>query len=72
LTPEGVWQLRDAGRWHATRSWAPRRLGDNGEVTLELEIAPSLEAGTSWIDIVAAGQSAQVQARLPLHWTWNP
>jgi hypothetical protein len=23
-------------------------------------------------DIVAAGQSAQVQARLPPHWTWHP
>ena len=67
-----LWIRDDAGRWHATRSWAPRPLGDNGEVTLELEIAPPLEAGTAWIDIVAAGQSAQVKARLPLHWTWNP
>jgi hypothetical protein len=24
------------------------------------------------IDLVAAGLSAQVQARLPLRWTWNP
>ena len=67
-----LWVRDDAGRWHATRSWAPRPLGDNGEVTLELEIAPPLEAGTGWIDIVATGQSAQVQARLPLRWTWHP
>ena len=67
-----LWIRDNAGRWHATRSWAPRPLGDNGEVTLELEIAPPLEAGTAWIDIVAAGQSTQVQARLPLHWTWHP
>ena len=67
-----LWIRDDVGRWHATRSWAPRPLGDNGEVTLELEIAPPLEAGTAWIDIVAAGQSIQVQARLPLHWTWHP
>ena len=67
-----LWIRDDVGRWHATRSWAPRPLGDNGEVTLELEIAPPLEADTAWIDIVAAGQSIQVQARLPLHWTWHP
>ena len=26
------------------------------------------EAGTPWIDVVAAGPSAEVRARLPLHW----
>ena len=67
-----LWIRDSAGRWHATRDWAPGPLGDNDEVTLELGIAPPLEAGTRWIDIVAAGQSAQVQARLPLRWTWNP
>ncbi len=67
-----LWIRDSAGRWHATRTWGPRPLGDNGEVTLELEIAPPLEAGTPWIDIVADGQSAQVRARLPLRWTWNP
>ena len=39
---------------------------------LQLEIVPPLEADTPWIDVVAAGQSAQVRARLPLRWTWNP
>jgi hypothetical protein len=67
-----LWIRDHAGRWHATRSWAPRPLGDDGEVTLELEIAPPLEAGNQWIDVVAAGQSAQVRARLPVRWTWNP
>jgi len=37
-----------------------------------LAIAPPLEAGTPWIDLVAAGQSAEVRARLPLSWKWNP
>ena len=63
---------RQRGRWHATNHYAPRPLGDNGEVTLDLAIAPPLEAGTPWIDMVAAGQSAEVRARLPLRWTWNP
>jgi hypothetical protein len=67
-----LWIRDSAARWHATRTWGPRPLGDNGEVTLELEIAPPLEAGTQWIDVLAAGQSAQIRARLPLRWTWNP
>jgi hypothetical protein len=67
-----LWIRDSADRWHATSDYAPRPLGDNGEVTLELEIAPPLEAGTQWIDVVAAGRSAQVRARLPVRWTWNP
>jgi hypothetical protein len=61
-----LWIRDRAGRWHATRDYAPRQLGDNGEVTLEPAIAPPLQAGTPWIDVVAAGQSAEVRARLPL------
>ncbi len=67
-----LWIRDSAGRWHATRDYAPRPLGEAGEVTLELAIAPPLEAGTPWIDVVATGQSAQVRARLPLQWTRNP
>jgi len=67
-----LWIRDNTGRWHATRDYAPRPLGDSGEVTLELAIAPPLEAGTPWIDVVAAGQSAEVRARLPLSWKWNP
>jgi hypothetical protein len=67
-----LWIRDHAGRWHATRDYAPRPLGDNGEVTLELAIAPPLQEGTPRIDLVAAGPSAQVQARLPLSWTRNP
>jgi len=67
-----LWIRDNAGRWHATNHYAPRPLGDNGEVTLDLAIAPPLEAGTPRIDVVAAEQSAQVRARLPLSWTWNP
>jgi hypothetical protein len=67
-----LWIRDHAGRWHATRDYAPRSLGEDGEVTLELAIDPPLEAGTPRIDLVAAGPSAQVQATLPLSWTWNP
>ncbi len=67
-----LWIRDHAARWHATCHYAPRPLGDNGEVTLELAIAPPLEAGTPRIDLVATGQSAQVRTRLPLSWQWNP
>ena len=67
-----LWIRDHADRWHATCHYAPRSLGESGEVTLELAIAPPLEAGTPRIDLVATGPSAQVQARLPLSWTWNP
>ena len=67
-----LWVRDSAGRWHATRDYASGLPRDKGEVTLELAITPPLEAGTRWIDIVAAGQSAQVRARLPVRWTWNP
>ena len=66
-----LWIRDNTGRWHATRDYAPRPLGDNGEVTAERAIAPPLEAGTPWIDLVAAEPSAQVQARLPLSWKWD-
>jgi hypothetical protein len=67
-----LWIRDHAGRWHATRDYAPRPLGDDGKVTVDLAIAPPLEAGTPWIDLAVAGPSAQIQARLPLRWTWNP
>ena len=67
-----LWIRDSAGRWHATRDYAPRPLGDDGEVTLDLAIAPPLEAGTPWIDLVAAGPSAEIRARLPIRWKRNP
>ena len=67
-----LWIRDHADRWHATGDYAPRSLGEGGEVTLEVAITPPLEAGTPRIDLVAAGLSAQVQAKLPLRWTWNP
>ena len=35
---------------------------------LWLEIVPPLDRGTVWIDVAAAGQSAEVRATLPLRW----
>jgi hypothetical protein len=42
--------------------------GGNGELVLWLGIMPPLDRGTTWIDVVAAGRSAEARATLPLHW----
>ena len=70
-----LWIRDSNGRWHATRldgvvsPWA-----DNGVnpwtnthmIAAWLRIIPPLNRGTAWIEISAAGRSAQVQATLPL------
>jgi hypothetical protein len=37
-----------------------------------LEIAPPLDSGTAWIDVVATGRSAEARVRLPICWKLNP
>ena len=76
IRPVPVLWIRDSyGRWHATETdrvvspW-----GDNGAnpwtdicmVAVWLRIVPPLDRGTAWIEISAAGRSAQVRATLPL------
>jgi hypothetical protein len=36
------------------------------------EVVPPLHHGTQWIDVVAAGPSVEVRARLPLSWQGHP
>ena len=40
----------------------------NGEVALRLEMIPPLSRATAWIEVHAAGRSAQARATLPLRW----
>ena len=61
-----LWILDSGNRWHVTRTSG--RSGQNGEMALRLEIVPPLSSKTAWIEVVAAGQSAQARARLPLRW----
>jgi hypothetical protein len=54
-------------RWHATRT------GDwnadlGGEVTMRMAVAPPLSRAAAEIEVLAAGQSAKVRAKLPLRW----
>ena len=63
-----LWIQDSSARWHTTRAHGTSRPGGDGEVVLWLDIMPPLDHGTTWIDVVAAGPSAEVRATLPLHW----
>jgi hypothetical protein len=63
-----LWIQDSSARWHTTQAYGTGRPGGNGEVVLWLDIKPPLERGTTWVDVVAAGQLAEVRARLPLRW----
>ena len=82
VTPEDDWEyiravrplpvlwIRDSsGRWHTTQTNGYYPTKTTGEVILPMAIVPPLAAGTPWVDMFAAGQSAEISARLPLHWT---
>ncbi len=61
-----MWVRDSSGRWHATRTLG--RSGMGGEVALRVEVVPPLNRATAWIELLAAGRSAEVRATLPLHW----
>jgi len=61
-----IWIRDSGGRWHTTRTRG--RSGMNGEVALRLEVVPPLSRATAWIEVHAAGRSAQARATLPLRW----
>jgi hypothetical protein len=76
IRPVPALWIRDSyGRWHATdtdsvvRPWGHHGANpwtDTCMVTVWLRIIPPLDRGTAWIEISAAGRSAQVRATLPL------
>jgi Sigma-70, region 4 len=67
--PLRLWIRDCTGRWHATRAsrrgWSAE---DGSEMTMRLEVVPPLSRATAWIEVLAAGQSAQARATLPLRW----
>jgi hypothetical protein len=64
-----LWIRDSSGRWHTTQTNGYYPTKTTGEVILPMAIVPPLAAGTPWVDMFAAGQSAEISARLPLHWT---
>ncbi len=68
--PLSVWIRDSGGRWHAIRPAGWHRA--SGEHVLNLQLVPSLSRSTAWIEVLAAGPSAQVRVRLPLRWGYLP
>jgi hypothetical protein len=64
--PLSVWVRDSGGRWHAAEQagWSH----DGREYALTLRLVPPLARSAAWIEVLAAGQSAEVRARLPLRW----
>jgi hypothetical protein len=67
VMPLPVLWIRDSdGRWHATATNGVSPWGNAGAVVLSVRIVPPLDRGTTWLEIAAAGRSAQVRATLPI------
>jgi hypothetical protein len=69
--PLRIWARDGGGRWHATRAAArgwSAEAEDDSDMTLRLEVIPPLSPATAWIEVLAAGPSAQAHATLPLRW----
>jgi hypothetical protein len=41
---------------------------EDGEMTMRLQVIPPLSHATAWIDVLAAGRSAEARATLPVRW----
>jgi hypothetical protein len=67
--PLRIWVRDSSGRWHATRAtargWSTE---DHHDMTLRLQVLPPLSRAAAWIEVLAAGQSAQAHVTLPLYW----
>jgi hypothetical protein len=61
-----IWIRDNGGHWHATRTLG--RSPRPGEMALRVQVVPPLSKGTAWIELLAAGPSAELRATVPLHW----
>ena len=66
--PVSVWIRDSGGRWHACRPAGGH--SHNGEYVGKLQLVPPLTRSTEWIEVLAAGPSAQVRVQLPLRWRY--
>ena len=66
-----LWIRDSSDRWHTTRIRGTGRPGVHGECVLWLAVTPALDRGSTWIDVVATGQSAEARATVPLR-GWGP
>ncbi len=64
-----IWLRDSGGRWHVARPVERHQGGrKDGEWTMRLQLVPPLTRATPWVEVLAAGQSAEVHANLPLRW----
>jgi hypothetical protein len=70
--PLSVWIRDSAGRWHFARPTGWHHDDGSGENVLTLRLVPPLTRPTAWIEVLVAGQSAEVRAKLPLRWGYPP
>jgi hypothetical protein len=68
--PLSLWFRDSGGRWHAARPWGWHVVGER--YSLKLRLMPPLPRSATWIEVLAAGWSAQVRAKLPLRWGYPP
>jgi hypothetical protein len=61
-----LWVHDSDGRWHATHTAGASPSENAGVVIVSMRILPPLDRGTAWIEIYAAGRSAEARAILPL------
>jgi hypothetical protein len=68
--PLSIWIRDDAGRWHVAR---PASWFDEGrEANVMFRLTPPLTRSPAAIEVLAAGQSAEVRADVPLRWGYPP
>jgi hypothetical protein len=63
-----LWIRDSSERWHTTRMSGCNLSRNTGDALLWLEIVPSLDSGIAWVEVIAAGQSAEARAVLRIGW----
>jgi hypothetical protein len=66
--PLSLWLRDSGGRWHAARQDRCHRA--EPESAIRLRLVPPLTRPAVWVEVLAGGRSAEVRARLPLHWRY--
>ncbi len=67
--PLSVWLRDSGGRWHVGNLAGRHRAGP--EYAIGLQMVPPMPLTPPWVEVLAAGRSAEVRARLPLS-GWHP
>jgi hypothetical protein len=69
--PLSIWIRDDAGRWHVAQAVGRSEEG-SGEAALTLRLTPPLSRLPDWIEVRAAGPSAQARVAVPVRWGYRP